>query len=111
MHGDYAYGLVHRKGVQVVDLRVAEANFAATGGPTQYAYWTMRSALNTDGQGFGMNAVVATIPLPVDSQVQWYPHDLDAGDYVLDNQPQPLVVDRGGRAARGHLLARSSGAR
>ncbi len=105
LHGDYAYGLVHRKGVQVVDLRVAEANVAATGGPTQSAYWTMRSALNTDGQGFGMNAIVATIPLPVDSQVQWYPHDLDAGDYVLDNQPAAARRYRSRRAARGHLLA------
>jgi RHS repeat-associated protein len=52
----------------------------------------MRQDLNTDGQGFGMDAVVATIPLPVNMQVQWQPHDLDVGDYVLDNRPQPLVV-------------------
>ena len=92
LRGNYAYGLVYRKGVQVVDLRQAEANVAATGGPSQPAYWSMRRALNTDGQGFGMDAIVATIPLPLNTQVQWYPHDLDVGDYVLDNRPQPLVV-------------------
>jgi len=92
LRGSYAYGLVLRKGVQVVDLRVAEANVAATGGPTQAAYWTMRRALNTNGQGFGMDAVVATIPLPIGASVQWYPHDLDVADYVLDGRPQPLAV-------------------
>jgi RHS repeat-associated protein len=92
VHGRYAYGLVHRKGVQVVDIPKAEANFAATGGPSEAAYWLMRMALNTDGQGFGMDAIVATIPLPVDTQVQWYPLDLDVGDYVLDERTQALVI-------------------
>jgi hypothetical protein len=93
VRGSYAYGLVLRKGVQVVDLRQAEANFAATGGPTELAYWTMRRALNTDGQGFGMDAVVATIPLPVNQQVQWYPHDLDVGDCGRQS-PQLLAGGR-----------------
>src|SRR5262249_38970156 len=45
----------------------------------------------TDGQGFGMDAIVSTIPLPVNTQVQWYAHDLDVGNYVLDKAAQPLV--------------------
>ena len=89
--GNYVYGLVHAKGVQTVDMKRAEDNFAAAGGPESPAYWQMLAKLNTDGQGFGMNAVVSTIPLPVNSQVRWYPHDLDVGDYVLDNRAQPLV--------------------
>ncbi len=48
-----------------------------------------------------MDAVVATIPLPVNATVQWYPHDLDVADYVLDSRPQPLAVvgaeERGAR--------------
>jgi hypothetical protein len=77
--------------VQVVDVRKAEANFAATGGPSSTAYALMIQKLNTDGQGFGQDAIVATLPLPVNFQTDWYPHDLDVGDYVLGGFAQPLV--------------------
>jgi hypothetical protein len=51
----------------------------------------MVMALNTDGQGFGMDAVVSTFPLPVNQQFNWYLHDLDAGDFVVNGRTEPVV--------------------
>jgi hypothetical protein len=91
VRGHYAYALTQRKGVQTVDVRKAEDNFAATGGPGTVAYIKMVMALSTDGQGFGQDAVVSTIPLPVNASVSWLPFDLDVGDYPLGGRMKPVV--------------------
>ena len=91
MRGNYVYALAYRKGVQTVDIRKAEENFRNAGAPSTVTYWRMITDLSGDGQGFGMNAVVSTIPLPVDFQTYWYPHDLDVGDYVVNGRTEPVV--------------------
>ena len=57
--GNYAYTVSTFKGIQVVDLALAKALFDEAGGDVS----KVRVPLNTDGQGFGREAVISTIPV------------------------------------------------
>ena len=107
MRGSYVYALANRKGVQVVDVRRAEINFADTGGPTSPAYWAMIRALNTDGQGFGQDAIVATLPLGVERAGRLVPARPRRGRLRPGRpRPAPRLRRRGGAARRDVPAAR-----
>jgi hypothetical protein len=84
----YAYAITTFKGIQVVDLESAKAQFAAEGGDTS----PMRIAFNSDQQGWGQESVVATIPLSKANGRPAFLSDLKVGDYVVDGFAQPLVI-------------------
>jgi hypothetical protein len=96
----FAYTSTHRKGIQVVDIRRAIANYQAA---VQSDIVQFGFQVSQDGEGFGMDAVVNTIPVmtskfgtPAVSAVLF---DLKTGTYVLDPQGNPqgqtLVVATG----------------
>src|SRR5262249_21938382 len=59
VHGSFAYAITTFKGVQVVDLDFARQFFTENGGGSSQ----MRIDLNTDGVGWGQEAVVGSIPV------------------------------------------------
>jgi hypothetical protein len=99
MKDSFIYTSTFQKGIQVVDIGQAKANYAdaftTPGGLVQFG-----AQISTDGQGFGQDAVVNTIPVlttvfgptPVNATL----FDLKAADYVLNQGlPQTLVVATG----------------
>jgi hypothetical protein len=87
LRSPYVYSATHRKGLQVVDLQQSAAVF-----PGEFDF-RMRLAFNSDGQGFGQEAVVQTIPVEdPNNGLPEYITDLEVGDFVLDGQSQPLIV-------------------
>ena len=88
----FVYAATAKKGIQVVDLAQAKALFEPPGSAN---YFRMVQSFNTDGQGFGQEAVVQAIPVKDASgrnQMLW---DLKVGDFVVDSSPEPLVVATG----------------
>jgi hypothetical protein len=71
--GGYAYTATMKKGIQVVDLQEA---VGALG--TQYfdAQW----AINSEGRGWGQQAVVNTIAVPKNAGRDWWLNDIDVAD-------------------------------
>jgi hypothetical protein len=96
MKGGFAYTVTLQKGVQVVDINQAISNYTAARGndPRVFAI-----PITTDGQGFGMDAVVNTIPVMThkfpNEVVPAALFDLKAADLVLDQQTQNLVLATG----------------
>ena len=82
-----AYTTTTRQGIQVVDVPLAIRLFDDAGGDT----FRVRVPLNTDGQGFGQAAVVATIPILKENGQPAYVGDLKVGD-LRDGFVQPIVV-------------------
>src|SRR5262249_43492386 len=94
VRGNYVYALTHRKGVQVVDMRKAEENYTkANTPPYGVNYWKMTRDLNSDGQGFGFDAIVSHAPFPGPPQqpARWRPQDQDVGDYTINGRTEPVV--------------------
>ena len=73
LKGGYAYTATMKKGIQVVDLQEA---VGALG--TQYfdAQW----AINSEGRGWGQQAVVQTIAVPKNGGRDWWLNDIDVAD-------------------------------
>jgi hypothetical protein len=71
--GGFAYTATMKKGIQVVDLQEA---VGALG--TQYfdAQW----AINSEGRGWGQQAVVNTITVPKNAGRDWWLNDIDVAD-------------------------------
>jgi hypothetical protein len=97
VRGGFAYTLTTFKGLQVIDLAFARQLFTQGGGDTS----RIRVPFNTDGMGFGHEAVVATIPIykgtpPPPPQLPRHAFlaDLQVADLV-DGIRQPLVVATG----------------
>jgi hypothetical protein len=93
LRSPFLYTATHRKGLQVVDL---QASVAAFTGENDFR---MRLAFNSDGQGFGQEAVVQTIPVQDANGLPEYIPDLEVGDFLLDGQSQPLIVAVGRSSA------------
>src|SRR5262249_24104901 len=74
-------------GVQVVDLAQARAGFPTLFSPE---YWSMLQALNTDGQGFGQDAVVNTIPVKNAAGQAARLEDIKVADLVFGQEAQPV---------------------
>ena len=74
-----AYALTGRKGIQVIDVNQATDLFqASAGAPFSPEYFSVVRRLNTDGQGFGQQAVGQAIPLPKDASRDFFQQDLAA---------------------------------
>ncbi len=97
VRNDRAYASTFRKGIQVVDLGRARDNFfAATGGQLfSTGYFSMVQKLNTDGQGFGNDAVVSTTKVETAPGQPARLYDLDVADLSVDGLSQPVVVATG----------------
>ena len=97
VRNDRAYTSTFRKGIQVVDLGRARDNFfAATGGQLfSTGYFSMLQKLNTDGQGFGNDAVVSTTKVESSPGLPARLYDLDIADLSVDGLSQPVVVATG----------------
>ena len=97
VRNDRAYSSTFRKGIQVVDLGRARDNFfAATGGQLfSTGYFSMVQKLNTDGQGFGNDAVVSTTKVETTPGQPARLFDLDVADLAVDGLSQPVVVATG----------------
>jgi RHS repeat-associated protein len=102
--GSYAYVATTRKGIQVVDLDLTRN----VGGLPP---WQLSTLLSTDG--INNDAVVRNIPItdpPYDPTVpgQRYLHlmlqDLKVGDFVVDDQSQPIVFATGNRRNIGLVI-------
>jgi hypothetical protein len=90
MDENSAYTITTNKGIQVVDLTIAEHVFATRGGDCS----NVRIPLNTDAMGFGGEAVVATIPVPRSDGRPAFLNDLKVANLV-DGFAQPIVVATG----------------
>jgi RHS repeat-associated protein len=91
LHRSRAYVLTTFKGLQVVDLTYARNQFSH-GGDTA----PMRIALNSDGQGWGQEAVVATIPPELTANGRRaFLSDVKVGDFTVDGFNRPLAVVAG----------------
>jgi hypothetical protein len=88
--GSYAYTIATNKGVQVVDLDFSKMLFEQGGGDTS----RIRVPFNTDQQGFGHEAVVATIPVPKANGRPAFLSDLQVAE-LPDGLTQPIVVATG----------------
>jgi lysophospholipase L1-like esterase len=86
LKGDFAYTATVRQGIQIVQVtRNLE-------GLDPVALQNARAAINTDGSGFGQDAVVQTIPIPKKPNgSDYYLSDLKVGDI----RGEPLVVASG----------------
>jgi hypothetical protein len=85
----FAYTSTHRKGIQVVDIRRAIANYIAA---VQSDIVQFGFQVSQDGEGFGRDAVVNTIDVETTKFGGSVPaalFDLKVGDYVLDQQGNP----------------------
>ncbi len=85
----FAYTSTHRKGIQVVDIRRAIANYTAA---VQSDIVQFGFQVSQDGVGFGRDAVVNTIDVQTakfGGSVSAALFDLKVGDYVLDPQSDP----------------------
>ncbi|MGE0454287.1 MAG: LamG-like jellyroll fold domain-containing protein [Vicinamibacteria bacterium] len=101
--GAFAYTATVRKGIQVVDIQAAQAAWAsASADPSGTALQTARTKLNTDGEGFGQDAVVQTISIPLKNEAQgthWYLNDIKVADVggqtlaVVVGEPGLVVAD------------------
>jgi hypothetical protein len=87
--GGFAYALTTQKGLQIVDLRFAEQVFQDGGGDTS----RIRVPFNTDGEGFGQEAVTSTIPILVGSHAAFL-SDLRIVD-TSHGFAQPLIAVTG----------------
>lgn len=90
LHDQFAYATTTQRGIQVVDLQSAQTLFETAGGDTS----RVRVPLNTDAQGFGHEAVVATIPVLRENDRHAFLSDLDVLDLV-DGFSQPIVITTG----------------
>jgi hypothetical protein len=91
MKDSYLYTFTFTQGLQVVDLnQVVQEYQSAT--PTQFG-----QAMSTEGEGFALDAVVNTIPLPNASGGTFTMWDLKVDDFTTRNS--------GGAAATQTLLA------
>lgn len=89
MKGEFAYALTTFKGIQVVDLTFAQQLFRQGGGDTS----RLRIPFNSDGQGFGHEAVVSTVSVLKGPRPAFLT-DLQVADLV-DGVKQPIVVATG----------------
>ncbi len=99
----FLYVATFRKGVQVVDLARVKASLADVGGVNSPGFWSMLRSLNTDGDGFGQDAVTMTIPIETTAEPR-HPGrvlDLKVGDYVVSGFSQPTIVGTGTDALGG----------
>ncbi len=84
-HKGFVYAATFRKGIQVIDVARGQ-------NVTAQSIFQAQAAVNTDGRGFGQDAVVGTIPLPSTGTVRpYYLGDIAAADI----QGQPLVAATG----------------
>ena len=90
IHGDYAYATNSQRGVQVVDLAAAEELFRERGGDVS----RVRIPLNTAGEGFGHEAVVASVPVLKPNALPAFLTDLAVADLV-DGFVQPIAIATG----------------
>ncbi len=88
LHRKFAYTLTTFKGIQVVDLEAARSEFEGAGGDTS----PMRIAFNADGQGWGQQYVVATIPVLKENERPAFLSDLKVGDFVVNGFTQAVVL-------------------
>ncbi|HEY6552516.1 MAG TPA: hypothetical protein VI669_04135, partial [Vicinamibacteria bacterium] len=97
VRNDRAYASNSRKGIQVVDLGRARDNFftATTGQLFTPGYFATLQKLNTDGQGFGHDAVVSTTRVETAPGQPARLYDLDVADLSVDGFSQPVVVATG----------------
>jgi hypothetical protein len=90
----YLYALTQYRGVQVLDMAQAKENYLREAADPTRLFNMMRD-LNTDGRGFGHDAVVRTVPVKANETTHWILADLDAGDYTIDGVQQPLAMVTG----------------
>ncbi len=93
----YLYVSTFRKGIQVLDLARVKASLDEIGGINSSGFWRMIRSLNTDGEGFGQDAVTLTIPIQTAAEPR-HPGrllDLKVGDYTLGGYRQPTVIATG----------------
>jgi hypothetical protein len=89
MLGDVAYTASTFKGIQIVDLAKAQLLFDEAGGDV----FDVRVPLNTDGSGFGREAVVTTIPVKKGTRPAFLT-DIKAAS-LNDGFIQPMVLATG----------------
>lgn len=85
------YAATTRKGIQVVDIDQVKSEFTGTLDPVIY------HGINTQGQGFAMDAVIATIPIQSDPTVEYLDnlYDIKVSDYSMAGQNETLAVATG----------------
>jgi hypothetical protein len=91
---NYLYTFTFTQGLQVVDLNQVVQEYQSTP-PTQFG-----QAMSTEGEGFALDAVVNTIPLPNSSGGTFTMWDLKADDFTTSNSDgtaatQTLLVAAG----------------
>src|SRR5262249_32487745 len=93
----FLYVAMFRKGLQVVDLARVKASLVDLGGVNSRGFWDMIRSLNTDGEGFGQDAVAMTIPVETTAEPRHAGRilDLKVGDYVVSGFSQPTIVATG----------------
>ena len=94
MKDGFVYALTFKKGLQVVSSNIAIDNvFRATGGKLSGTpFFVMMRDLNTDGVGFGQDAVVQSIPIRDAQGEPARMSDLKVADYIVDGLGQTLVA-------------------
>jgi hypothetical protein len=90
VNGNFAYTVTTQKGIQVVDLGFAKTLFSEHGGDVS----AVRVPLNTDGEGFGHEAVSASIPVYNSAGRPAFLADLKVPN-LNDGFVQPVVVATG----------------
>src|SRR5207247_4815675 len=84
------YVLTTSKGDQVADAHTATSQFKQLkpAGDTS----PMRIAFNSDGQGWGQQFVVETIPVTKNNGKPAFLSDLKVADFLVDGSMQPVIV-------------------
>ncbi|MCU1349006.1 MAG: hypothetical protein JWO56_2036, partial [Acidobacteria bacterium] len=93
LKGSFAYTLTYPKGIQVVDLARAMANYKAAQDQGRAQSFVLDAV--TSGTGVSQDAIVATIPAVNQSGGNAHLVDLKAGDFIYGNNSQPLVLGAG----------------
>ncbi len=98
LKGDLVFSATVRKGVQVIDVGAASNAWTALNGST-FEQQKALAKVNTDGEGFGQDAVALTIPLaPKENGTHYWLADIKAGDIqgqtmaVVTGEPGLLVA-------------------
>ncbi len=83
IHGGFVYSATVRKGIQGVEIQRAKNTWSGLDSSPNpdIARQNAKTKLNTDGEGFGQDAVVINLPIPLKSNATpYYLNDIKAAD-------------------------------
>ncbi len=83
IHGGFVYSATVRKGIQGVEIQRAKNTWSGLDSQPNpdLARQKAKTKLNTDGEGFGQDAVVINLPIPLKSNATpYYLNDIKAAD-------------------------------